>query len=343
MVRLPVIVAIVFALGLSLLALGAGAQTPQPGKGSSRAPWAQDPVLDPADSPLPVFEFHSGFWINLHHFLYQQARGEVQRDASSAEMRDDSAWQAALEFYRRDLAGRDLLFSSAMVNIKNRLAELGSAPDLSQSGLQPELVRALETAAALYREKIWPQHDQANRAWVAAATPLVRQFGRQLATGLAVVYRTPWPEGRIRVDVTIHAGRVGGYTSLDPLHITISSADPRNQGQDALELLFHEASHGLARPVADGIAKRCRDLNKPIPRDLWHAILFYTTGEIVRRSLVQSSEAASKENYLPYAFRHRLYQRGWENYLRLIEQHWKPYLDGQIGFEQALTRLVNAL
>src|SRR6266853_1170230 len=26
------------------------------------------------ESPLPVFELHSGFWVNLHHFLYLQAR-----------------------------------------------------------------------------------------------------------------------------------------------------------------------------------------------------------------------------------------------------------------------------
>src|SRR5271167_2198165 len=26
------------------------------------------------ESPLPVFEMHSGFWVNLHHFLYLQAR-----------------------------------------------------------------------------------------------------------------------------------------------------------------------------------------------------------------------------------------------------------------------------
>src|ERR1700684_1883506 len=24
--------------------------------------------------PLPVFEFHSGFWVNLHHTLYQEAK-----------------------------------------------------------------------------------------------------------------------------------------------------------------------------------------------------------------------------------------------------------------------------
>src|SRR5260370_39698428 len=30
--------------------------------------------------PLPVFELHSGFWVNLHHTLYHEAR---QRAAAS--------------------------------------------------------------------------------------------------------------------------------------------------------------------------------------------------------------------------------------------------------------------
>ena len=29
---------------------------------------------DTSIAPLPVFEFHSGFWLNLHHTLYRQAR-----------------------------------------------------------------------------------------------------------------------------------------------------------------------------------------------------------------------------------------------------------------------------
>ena len=32
--------------------------------------------------PLPVFEFHSGFWVNLHHTLYSLAR---ERKASGTE------------------------------------------------------------------------------------------------------------------------------------------------------------------------------------------------------------------------------------------------------------------
>src|SRR5579864_2762613 len=32
-------------------------------------------------APLPVFEFHSGFWLNLHHTLYRQAR--LQRSSNA--------------------------------------------------------------------------------------------------------------------------------------------------------------------------------------------------------------------------------------------------------------------
>ncbi len=294
--------------------------------------------------------------MNLHHFLYQQARlphelstadanGEtgtpaVPIESVSAELTAAEAadWQAALAFYRTEFAGRDLLFATDLVRIKNRLAELQNAADLQQSGLRPELVSVLERAAAVYRRHWWSEHDRQNRHWVEEAAALVEKFGPQLAEKLAGVYHAPWPAGRIWVDVTFYAGRTGGYTSLEPLHVTIASADPRNQGLAALEVLFHEASHALTRRVRETIEQRFRARGSPIRRDLWHAILFYTTGEMVRRTLLEAGEAT----YLPYAFRHGLYARGWQQYLRLIEQHWKPYLDGRVEFERALTRLVNA-
>src|SRR5215471_21038223 len=42
------------------------------------------PQLDTQYGPLPVFELHSGFWINLHHTLYQHAKQlpEVPRGKS---------------------------------------------------------------------------------------------------------------------------------------------------------------------------------------------------------------------------------------------------------------------
>src|SRR5437660_11677738 len=36
---------------------------------------------EPPPATLPVYEFHSGFWLNLHHTLYRQAR--LQRSSNA--------------------------------------------------------------------------------------------------------------------------------------------------------------------------------------------------------------------------------------------------------------------
>lgn len=338
---------------LFFAALPVHAQTPQPGRGTNLQR-ERKPVV------APVFRFQSGFWLNLHHFLYQQARlrsarpvvttgnpdgptGElaevgvaVSTDALTPE--ELKAWNAALGYYSGTLARRDLLFDNFMVLTKNRLSELPVAPDLSISGLRREMVAALETAAPVYRAHWWAAHDRVNQEWIAHVAPMVAKLGTKLAQDLAYVYQADWPEGPVAVDVANYAGRVGGYTSLDPVHVTISSADPRNQGEAALEILFHEASHGLARLVSDAIAREYRRRNKPIPRELWHAVLFYTTGEVVRRAL----SADRPGQYMPYAYRHGLYARGWQNFQWLLERHWQPYLDGKIEFDRAIARMANS-
>src|SRR3974390_3177810 len=91
----------------------------------ARAAAAQQAVTGQSagvERPLPVFEMHSGFWVNLHHFLYLQARlasgttspnetlrGAAQPDESPVSLIDFPqaeirAWQDALAFYAKDLA-----------------------------------------------------------------------------------------------------------------------------------------------------------------------------------------------------------------------------------------------
>src|SRR5437867_10889510 len=53
--------------------------------------------------PLPVFELHSGFWINLHHTLYHEAR---QRKAATS--RDAGATKSAATAAKSVLAGKGL-------------------------------------------------------------------------------------------------------------------------------------------------------------------------------------------------------------------------------------------
>lgn len=343
-------------LVLLLVPTAALAQVPAPVAGST-APPARE--LRRVAGPLPVFDFYSRFWINLHHVLYAQARQETARPttrshpqpAASAAMNlsleklsdaESRAWSSAVAAYAKRWGTRDLLFDTELVRIKDRLEEIGDAETLQTSGLTPDLVEALERAAPVYRAHWWPEDDKANREWVADVAPLVERLGAQLARELARVYRVPWPAGNIRVDVCAYAGLFGGYTTLDPLRVTVSSRDPRNQSAAALEVLFHESSHALAQPVRDAIVRDCRARNKPIPRELWHALLFYTTGEIVRRSLTGPADGAPA-SYQPYAYRAGLYVRDWQSYERALEQFWRPYLEGHDDFDDAVARLVNQL
>ena len=333
------------------------------------------PQEEPPAIPLPVFEFHSGFWLNLHHTLYHQARLQRSSTAganaittaagmSNLSPAEARAWNAALAFYAKAYADKDLTVSLEMILIKNQLGDFETCEDLTgakkkscDAGLPAQLTQTLESAAPVYRAHLWTEHDRSNRRWITAVAPLVRRSGLDLSHRLAEIYQTPWPRERIRVDVTSFASSTGAYTTLDPLRVTASATDARNQGAEALEVLFHEASHGIADVVQDAIFRECRQRDKPIPRDLWHALLFYTTGEVIRplaaaspasaalssAGSATSSAASPSSGYVPYAVREGLYKRGWEDYLRILTQYWQPYLDGRVDFSDAIAHMVSAL
>jgi hypothetical protein len=347
--------------------------------------------IDSTYGPLPVFELHSGFWINLHHTLYRQAR---QRKASSSvqgpsnspgsargragsktgptlqvapgakaafSATEQRAWDEAIAYYAGNYADQDLAFSTELILLKNQLGDFEGCNELSgakekicDAGLPPKLTRILEAAGSVYGAHQWPEHDRANREWIARVAPLVREQGLGLAQHLADIYQTKWPLEKIRVDVTVFANSGGAYTTLEPLRVIISSTDPRNQGPAALEMLFHEASHEIAQTVQQAIVRESRQREKPIPRDLWNALLFYTTGELIRP--VMASQGAptlagddaqdarhNDAEYVPYAVREGLYQRGWNEYFKVLARFWQPYLDGRAKFDDAIAHMVSAL
>ncbi len=327
-----------------------------------------------AYGPLPVFELHSGFWINLHHALYQEARERKERSQKEKDARDSQKvsksatsikpaltpaeqkiWNDAVSFYAATYADKDLLFSTELAQLKDQLGDFEDCDELSgrvrkfcDAGLPPRLTQVLESVAPVYRSRIWPEHDRANRNWITRVSPLVISQGVVIAERLAEIYQARWPRQRIRVDVTAYASWAGAYTTTDPLRVTISSLDTRNQGTSGLEVLFHEASHGIAEPVQAAIIRECRQRDKAIPRDLWHALVFFTTGEVIRPILAASvpsdgSITSSSQAYTPYAMREGIYQRGWNEYLQLLKRFWLPYLNGTVSFEDAIAHMVSAL
>ncbi|MGC2889647.1 MAG: hypothetical protein WB627_11305 [Candidatus Acidiferrum sp.] len=337
--------------------------------------------------PLPVFELHSGFWVNLHHTLCYEAkqRGnpsppaptnhagpqlklKTMKDAGTAlTPAEQIAWSTAVAYYAANYANKDLLFNTDLILLKNQLEDFEDCDELSgahkkscDAGLPPNVTRILDNAAPVYRAHLWPDQDRANRRWIARVAPLVVEQGVGVSQRLADIYQTKWPQEKIRVDVSAYANSAGAYTTLDPLRVTISSTDPRNQGDEAFEVLFHEASHGIAEPVQEAIIRECRQRDKAIPRDLWPALILYTTGEVIQPLLTTPSgepqdeqsaanpgltpaPAVSQKTHMPYTVREGLYQRGWKDYYELLIRFWQPYLDSKSTFDDAIARMVSAL
>jgi len=46
---------------------------------------------------------------------------------------------------------------------------------------------------------------------------------------------------------------------------------------------------------------------------------------------------------MPADLREKFTQRGWEEYIRLLNIYWQPYLDGKVNFEDAIAHLVSAV
>ena len=99
---------------------------------------------------------------------------------------------------------------------------------------------------------------------------------------------------------------------------------------------MHEPLHALVEPLMAALQRHAaaQGQGKRPPRQLWHAIIFYTAGELTRRAIPQ---------HVPYAVANGIWNREpWSAFRKALDEHWRPYLDGQITFDEALHRLLGA-
>jgi hypothetical protein len=296
--------------------------------------------------PPTLFAFHSNFWLNLHHFLYNTARARAGLDATrwvatsvladttgfgALPVSDQNEWNAAVVYYDSALARRDVLFDSGMVAVNNRLARLDSATSLRSSGLDPSLIAVLERAAPVYRKLWWSKHDAANHEWGASMQRLLASYGDNLAAEESRAFQEPWSSGPVRVDVTAYANWAGAYTTSDPSHITVSSEDPGNQADQGLEIVFHEVLHTMDDTLASLLRTAFRAQGKTLPRDPTHVFIFYTAGVLTQRAVPR---------HVPYAEKNGLWTRvaDFTRALPILQRSWQPYLDGKITLAEAVKR-----
>ncbi|MEO8216348.1 MAG: hypothetical protein ABI718_04630 [Acidobacteriota bacterium] len=301
------------------------------------APAANGTKNGPAEVTVGRYHLQSNVWVCLHQRLMHNARFGSRAPLSLSGERLDR-WKEAVAAYRSFLGERSPVFDSELRAIDSALAR-AEGDELPRS-IPPALVQALHVAMPLYREAQWPSDDRYNRFWIAFARPLLESTETELIAAHARAFGTPFSK-EILVDLTPFAWQVGAYTTGDAkmVHVIISSTLPGNQEFGALESLMHEPSHGIvdeeSGAIGADLARTARELGMKPPPNLWHAVMFYTCGELTRRALEERGVT-----YVPYMIRTGMYDRGFRGFRQPLESHWQAWLDGKISETEALRRIL---
>lgn len=298
------------------------------------------------------FIFYNPFWLNMHHFLHRKV---LHRDTSLADAfeeewmdqlspKDKSIVREVVQFYQQELVDQDLRTSDYMAAFKGwaglQLADgFTSVPDSFR--LHTEQLKAF---APFYRQHFWPEHDQANRAILSQNIDLIKRTEEQIVEQLGHWTQKKWQKEKIRVDITYYAKSYRNYsrdrpfTTLSPTHIIMNATGNEIAG-NWYEVLFHEASHHLITrrnsPVGETLSEAAETLNLKVPRDLWHAYLFYFSGKAAQQQLQRNG----LPNYELYMVRNKVFNY----YIPFLQTHLPDYLVGDMDLLTVSQAIIGAI
>ncbi len=245
------------------------------------------------------YEFHSSFWLNLHHFLYQRAKGSqaahMEQDGLSLlDIREAEITEAlnaeerllltsSVEYYRENVIQKSLLVDIAAWNFSLRRQE---GILLDKDSIVPDsVVEVLNSVAPLYRQHFWPAHRLQNERTLALHFATIEDMEDEVIPRMAELAGGEWPELKVRVDLMTYANWAGAYTPGAGDNLFISTLDPLSQQTALVETVFHESAHLLFSRESDFraiIYFRSKEMEVPFPRNLWHAAQFYLCGRVVQ-------------------------------------------------------------
>jgi hypothetical protein len=314
---------------------------------------AQGPQRVPA-ATTSHFAFYTDPAVNLNDALIAaglaRPKGQPELFRSGAEATcfaglspaARAGWDRAVDYYA-EVVSPGSFGDAPQRPIRIDLAGFDAATKSAADREFIEIARGIrEAAAPAYRACRWEAQDARNRRWLDDLLPRLAAHEEAIAGRLEALYRKRWSGVPIPVDVVETVDWSGANTVIrypEGGHILVSASIA---GSAALETVFHEASHLLmdrGDPVRMALDQAATDLGRRLPEDLWHVVLFVTTGEAVRRVL----ESAGEAGYTPMIEEIFPRNRRWSAYRHAIESTWPAYLEGKRDLPDAAADLVRAL
>jgi hypothetical protein len=311
---------------------------------------------EPKRTPLvttPHFAFYSDFDTNLNDALIatgvarKGGKPELLRSGAEVSCFDKlpesarAAWHRAVDYYAEIISPAGWVDRQQYL-IRVQLAGFDDELKDADARQFVEIARTFRAAATpAYTACRWAAQDEKNRRWIEELKPRLAADEQRIAARLEQLYRKRWDGLPIPVDVVETVDWSGANSIFrDPAggHLLISNS---YQGPAALEVVFHEASHllmGRNDPLRQALDSAAKAVDQRLPGDLWHVVLFYTTGEAVHRIL----DDGGKPGYTPMLY--AIFDRGaWGDYRQALENTWRPYVDGERTLPEAAASLVEAL
>ena len=308
--------------------------------------------------PTSYFEFSTNdFWLNLHHYLYILGRAHngvpdsMQPAVASAPddekrglalLTDDErqAWSAVVESYAKGLSQQPSMLQNPLATMTISLGKTGDVPSFPVSTWKASDRETLERAAPLYRKAWWPRHREMNARYIAELQRTIDRDGHAIAEFLSRVYQLEWPNRPYPTHVVVYAIWQGAFSYTGRLMILSSNSYPQNEHWYPLESVFHESMHQWDDRVGALLRTQAAARGVSVPQDLSHALISYTVGEAVRRV---------HPEHVPVVDALEI----WEKLLSgarvpakrlqpILQEIWKPYLDGRGTRDDALGAVVAA-
>lgn len=303
----------------------------------------------------PHFAIYSDFDANLNDALIaaglarHRSRPELFHSGAESSCFDKlppsarAAWDGAVDYYAKVISPVDFSARQQFL-LRMQLAGFDAEWRAAGAGAEEfvEIARSFRSAATpAYKACRWTAQDESNRRWIEDLKPRLAADEERTVSRVEQLYQKRWKTLPILVDVVETVDWSGANTSWSDSGQGDLLIARSPQGAAAFEILFHEASHILmdrGDPVRQALESAAKAADFRLPADLWHVVLFYTTGEAVRPILDERGPVG----YTPMLY--EIFGRGsWVEYRPALESSWRPYVDGRQSLAEAAAGLITAL
>ncbi len=293
-------------------------------------------------------EFHSSYLVNLHHFIFNKAMrfsfykndNQKQYDTLFAELKtpvDDktkSNVMNAVNFYVDSLSKKNMLFDKELTSFKYALQGSADFNELRKNSNSTLIIEAMQKADAFYKKYYWTEQNKRNNEFIQTKITTITGIEEDVMANCSKYYQYTFSGKKFRVDLTDYATFFAAYTTTEPyVSAIISSTNKKHDGTQGIEVIFHEISHAMIDSVFVIQQNICTSKNLPFDHNVWHSILFYSTGTFVKNALSK----VGQEHEL-YMYKNKLadFNPDIKKTMIAINNYWQQYLDNKISMQNAI-------